>query len=177
MAGKAVETGSRFSWNCFCKRRSAGTSLIEMITVLAILGILSAMAFPYARKSIQRDKEFALRATLREVRNAIDRFHADWETAQGAGGFSRAASPDGYPRTLEVLVQGIKGGGASGRRRRYLRSLPKNPFAPEKSFKEQWRLIGYQDDPKSALRRSKDIYDIRANTQRIALDGTAYADW
>ncbi len=156
---------------------SAGTSLIEMIAVLAILGVLSAIAIPYARKSIQREKEFALRATLREVRGAIDRFHDDWAAAQGGGQYGRAASPDGYPLTLEVLVRGVRGGGPAGGRRRYLRSLPKNPFAARKPVRDQWRLVGYQDDPESGTGRGRDVYDIRARTPLKAIDGTAYADW
>lgn len=156
---------------------SEGSSLMEMIVVLAILSILSAMALPYARKSIQRENELALRATLREVRNALDRFHDDWSLAQGGGAFARFASPDGYPLSIQVLVDGIPAIGPSGGRQRYLRSLPRNPFASSAPFKEQWRLVSYQDDTRSPVRKGRDIYDIRANTPLKALDGTSYADW
>lgn len=156
---------------------SAGTSLIEMVAVLAIFGVLSAMAAPYARKSIQREKEVALRETLREVRGALDRFHEDWQASLGGGKFANVASPDGYPNTLDVLVKGVDSVGPAGGRRRYLRALPKNPFAAGAKLEDQWRLIGYQDDPKSPVRRSKDVYDIRANTPLTALDGTSYAEW
>jgi general secretion pathway protein G len=156
---------------------SAGTSLIEMVAVLAILGVLSALAAPYARKSIQREKEYALRETLREVRGAIDRFHDDWQATSGGGKFAGVASPDGYPNSLDVLVKDVDSAGPAGGRRRYLRALPSNPFASGAKLEDQWRLIGYQDDPKSPVRRSKDVYDIRANTTLTALDGTSYADW
>lgn len=150
---------------------------MEMIAVLAILGVLSSVGLPYARKSMQREKELILRSTLRDVRNAIDRFHDDWVTAQGGGKFGKVASPDGYPVSLEVLVQGVEASGPAGGRRRYLRTLPKNPFAPAAPFKDQWLIVSYQDDPKSSARRGKDVYDIRANTQITAMDGTNYGDW
>ena len=156
---------------------SAGTSLIEMVAVLAIFSVLATLAAPYARKSIQREKEFALRETLREVRGAIDRFHEDWQASLGGGKFASLASPDGYPNALDVLVKGVDAAGPAGGRRRYLRAVPQNPFAAGAKLEDQWRLIGYQDDPKSPVRRGKDVYDLRANTPLTALDGTSYAEW
>lgn len=159
-------------------RGSPGTSLMEMVVVLAIMGVLSALAVPYASKIIAREKEMALRATLREVRTAIDRFHADWAAAKGGAGFSAAASPDGYPLTFEALVEGVDTGGIRGTRQRYLRSIPRNPFSPPAAaIEQQWRLISYQDGGRSGGRRGQDIYDLRANTGGIALDGTSYAEW
>lgn len=69
-----------------CAGGSRGSSLMEMVVVLAILALLAAIATPYARKSIQREKEIQLRETLRTVRMAIDRFHADWERKKSHGG-------------------------------------------------------------------------------------------
>lgn len=159
---------------------SVGYSLIEMLVVLLIVSVLAAMAAPVTAKRVARDKEFALRASLREVRTAIDRFHADWEQAKGAGGFAKAASPDGYPVSIEVLVEGVDSGDANGRKRRYLRALPRNPFLPASMpVDNHWILIGYQDDPKSKsrLRGGKDIYDLRSAKEGTALDGTRIEDW
>lgn len=157
---------------------SPGVSLMEMVVVLGIVSTLAAMAVPHMAKRIQREKEMDLRATLREVRNAIDRFHDDWSAAQGGGRFASAASADGYPLSLDILVKGVESGGPNGGRKRYLRALPRNPFAPpDVAVADQWRIVSYQDDPKAGGRRGRDIYDIRANTAGVGLDGTAYPDW
>lgn len=162
------------------RRGSAGYSLIEMLVVLLIVSVLAAMAAPVTAKRVARDKEFALRASLREVRTAIDRFHADWQDAKGAGGFAKAASPDGYPISFQVLVDGVDAGDAAGRKRRYLRTLPRNPFLPSSvPIEDHWHLLAYQDDPKSKGRRQggKDIYDLRSAKEGGALDGTRIEEW
>lgn len=161
-------------------RSEVGFSLMEMIVVLLIVSVLAAMAAPVTARRVQRDKEFALRTSLREVRTAIDRFHNDWEQAKGAGGFAKAASPDGYPMSLDTLVDGVDAGDANGRKRRYLRSLPRNPFMPVAvPLKEHWRVMAYQDDPKSKgrLQGGKDVYDLRSAREGDALDGSRIEEW
>lgn len=160
-------------------RGSPGFTLIEMIMVLLIVSVLAALAAPVMAKRVTREKEFALRAALREVRTAIDRFHADWEEAKGAGGFAKAASPDGYPLSFDVLRDGVDAGSAGGRKRRYLREVPRNPFVPAAAPIEQhWHLIAYQDDPKSKKQLTgKDIYDLRSAKEGEALDGTRIEEW
>jgi general secretion pathway protein G len=200
---------------------------MEMVVVLAILSLLAALAAPYARMSIKREKEIQLRETLRTVRMAIDRFHADMQGSSSAatpgGGTappaaseskkaSKYASADGYPLSLQILVDGVeKGGGpeqAAGglptaapggeearpsgekKRKRYLRALPQNPFAPRGApFDKQWTFVSYQHEDiliasssygmtlAEAGKSVKDIYDLHAVTREIAIDGTRYADW
>ena len=149
---------------------------MEMVIVLAILSLLAAMATPYARMSIKREKEIQLRETLRTVRTAIDRFHADFEGAANKRE-SKYISENGFPLSLQVLVDGIEkaappnrpaagerltGGDGLGaedrltaadrpadrpgakKKKRYLRSLPQNPFAPAGTpFEAQWTFVGY----------------------------------
>jgi general secretion pathway protein G len=151
---------------------------MEMVVVLAIVSVLAAMAIPQAAKQAQRAKEMELRSTLREVRTAIDRFHEDWSSVQGASRFASVASADGYPLSFDVLIKGVEGGGPNGRKRRYLRALPRNPFAPaDADLKDQWRIVSYQEDPKGGGIKGRDVYDIRANTEGVGLDGIAYAEW
>ncbi len=81
---------------------SRGSSLMEMIVVLAILSLLASMAMPYAKKSYQREKELELREALRTVRTAIDKFHDDWERTHrkkgaGAAGTAPAGAPASAP--------------------------------------------------------------------------------
>jgi prepilin-type N-terminal cleavage/methylation domain-containing protein len=69
-------------------RRSAqarlGFTLLESIVAAAILSILTLMALPLARVTIQRERERQLRRALWEIRDAIDKY----EMAGERGGFS-----------------------------------------------------------------------------------------
>lgn len=187
---------------------------MEMVIVLAILSLLAALATPYARISIKREKEIRLRETLRTVRTAIDRFHADMDVAASKkeNGY---VSENGYPVSLQALVDGAgrpgadkpAGTAAAGpspagatpagerpveekKRKRYLRALPQNPFAPPGTpFEAQWTFVSYQNQAPlmasssygmtlaEAQNSKGDIYDLHAVTPEIALDGTRYADW
>ncbi|MEM1267666.1 MAG: type II secretion system protein [Pseudomonadota bacterium] len=152
------------------RRGEAGTTLTELLVVMAILSILAVTALPFAETSVQRRAELALRETLRTTRTAIDAFHADWRAGRME---ADAASANGYPRALGDLVSGVEVADADGTivRRRYLRRLPENPFAPE----DGWRLIGYtQDGPNWD---GEDVWDLRPRTDREALDGSAIAEW
>lgn len=156
--------------------RITGLTLIELMVTLVILSILASAAIPFAELTVRRDREQDLRRALREVRSAIDTFQDDW----AAGRISRlteAASEDGYPKTLQILVDGVDTGQAKGGKRRYLRRVPSDPFAdPEKKPEEQWLLRGYQDDP-GATWNGIDVYDIRSASDKVAIDGTHYKDW
>src|SRR5512142_888345 len=109
------------------RKSVSGLTLIELLVTLAILSILAAAALPYAELTVRRDKELELRRSLREVRTAIDAFHDDW-VAGRITHTDDTASADGYPKTLQVLVQGVDTGRAAGSKRRYLRRIPRAPF-------------------------------------------------
>jgi len=171
---------------------------MEMVVVLAILSLLAALAAPHARMNLKRDKEIQLRETLRTVRTAIDRFHADMmkQKDKEIGGKSSGAqiSPNGYPFSLQALIDGVEMNAADGSRKtkRYLRSLPVNPFVPAGTpFQAQWTFVSYERGDTGIASSSygttlaevqtmsgeKDIYDLHAMTDGIALDGSRYADW
>jgi len=158
--------------------RSRGISLIELIVTLVILSILAGAALPYAQVTVQRDRELELRRSLREMRSAIDAFHTDWQAGRMPR-FSDAASEEGYPKNLEILVEGVDLATAGGKRKFYLRRIPRNPFAgdPAAPPAEQWQLRSYQDEPDATLWGGQDVYDVRAKTDKEAIDGTALRDW
>jgi type II secretory pathway pseudopilin PulG len=78
------------------RRRSAktkrGFTLLELI-IAAILSILTLMALPLARVTIQREKEKELRRALWEMRDVIDNYKQEGER----GAFQIKADSGGYP--------------------------------------------------------------------------------
>lgn len=154
-----------------------GLTLIELLVTLVILSILAAAAVPYAELTVRRDKEMELRRTLRQVRTAIDAFHEDWRN----GGISKTGdgvSDDGFPKTLMVLVEGAEAGDAKGGVRKYLRRIPRDPFADaSKEPEEQWSIRGYQDEADALSWNRIDVYDIRTTSEGTAIDGTPYESW
>lgn len=160
------------------RKSASGLTLIELLVTLAILSILAAAALPYAELTVRRDKELELRRSLREVRSAIDAFHDDWIASRITHADS-IASEDGYPRRLQVLVDGVDTGHAGSSKRRYLRSIPRDPFTETatQARAEQWVIRGYQDDPDALGWNGKDVYDIHSMSPAEAIDNTRYRDW
>lgn len=160
------------------RRPVAGLTFIELLVTLAILSILAAAALPYAELTVRRERELDLRRTLREVRGAIDAFHEDWRAGRIRAG-DESASADGYPKTLQVLVDGVDTGQPGGGKRRYLRSIPRDPMADMAGTPPaaQWRLRGYQDAPDAPAWNGRDVYDIHSASPAQAIDASDYRDW
>ncbi len=81
----------------------AGTTLLELIMVCAILVILSASALPIARYTVKRQKETELRRDLREMRDAIDRY----KDAADQNLIRVEVGTEGYPPDITTLVMGV----------------------------------------------------------------------
>ena len=157
----------------YSRRKDSGTTLAELLVVLVIVSVLAVVSVPVAETTMQRNKELRLRETLRDVRTALDDFHRDWK-ADLIG--AEAASDSGWPLTLELLVDGVST--REGGTHRYLRNLPRNPFAgADDNLETQWRILGYEDPPDADTWGGRDVYDIKARTDQTALDGTHVADW
>ena len=89
-----------------------GFTIIELLTVIAIIGILAAIATPSYKRSIIRSKEASLRNSLFVMRDVIDQHYADHGK---------------YPASLETLVE-----------KKYIRSVPEDPFTRST---QTWILI------------------------------------
>ncbi|HXL72829.1 MAG TPA: type II secretion system protein [bacterium] len=157
--------------------KEEGFTLVEMLVVLAILAILAAVSLPYAETTVKRDKELELKRDLREMRSAIDHFHYDWQDGT-IPKTSNSASDDGYPKTLDILIQGAELSGARPVKQKYLRRIPENPWGDTSlPPDQQWGLRSYGDPADSSVWGGGDVYDIYCPGDAKALDGSLYHDW
>lgn len=144
-----------------------GFTLIELIVAATILSILTLMALPLARVTVQREKEKRLREALWEMRDAIDRY----KDAAERGAFQTKVDSQMYPPDLDELVKGIEG--QAGKKYRFLRSIPTDPMTNSK----EWGLRSMQDDKDSDSWGGQNVFDVYTKSEGIALDGTKYKDW
>ena len=82
--------------------REAGFTLLELITVVALIGILVGIALPNYKTAIIQSREAVLKEDLYRFRDLIDQYYAD----KGK-----------YPASLEALVE-----------EGYLRKMPNDPM-------------------------------------------------
>lgn len=155
-----------------------GFTLIEMVVVLALIGILAGAAVPLHELALRRAQERALREALRSLRSAIDEHRLAVERRQIAPGSD--GSP--YPAALQVLVRGVPlledaDQGSAGRRLYLLRKLPRDPLAdPALPAADTWALRSSQSPP-DAPAVGADVFDVHSRSEARALDGTPYSSW
>ena len=149
-------------------RRMKGFTLIELLITVAIVALLASVALPMAEVTVQREKEKALRHSLREIREAIDAYKRAWDD----GAIERKLGASGYPPTLAVLVEGVRDARIPDETKIYfLRRLPRDPLGGE-----EWGLRSYKspaDDPQEG----DDVYDVYSRAEGKGLDGTDYREW
>jgi general secretion pathway protein G len=157
------------------RKTQAGLTLVELIVAFTILLILSTMAVPLARYQVRREREKELRADLREMKAAIDKYKdfCDQGKIQSEGTEAYC-----YPPSLEALVNGVKltntlaGAGQSGKMR-FLRRIPKDPMTGT----TDWGKRSMQDSPDSTSWGGQNVFDVFTKTMDKASDGTPYSEW
>jgi general secretion pathway protein G len=151
-----------------------GFTLVEMVAVIAIVGVLSTIAMPVLQLVKRRSQELELRYALRTIRGAID----NYKSAADARTIEVSANATGYPPTLEILVQGAVDPRTPDRKLRYfLRRLPRDPFAdPTLPAAASWGLRSY-DSPPESPQAGSDVFDVYSLSSGQAIDGSHYRSW
>ncbi len=147
-----------------------GMTLIELIVACTIMMILTGMAVPIARGKVRRDKERELRRSLDEIRRAIDRY----KDSADKGDFGPLkVGTEGYPETLEILVEGVKIANQVDKKVKFLRRIPLDPMTNTRD----WGKRSMQDDPKAMAWGGQNVFDVYTTTMEKARDGMSYSEW
>lgn len=128
-------------------RRSRGFTLVELMIVLAIIGILLAISVPVYVSTIRHARETVLRDDLFQLRSLIDQYTMDKQQA---------------PQSLDDLV-------TAG----YLRALPKDPFT---SSNTTWQPV-QDNSLMSLDQTDPGIVDVHSGSDATSSDGTPYSSW
>ena len=156
-------------------RYRRGFTLIEMMVTLAIISVLAMLVVPVAQISVQRSKEQELRLALREIRNAIDAY----KRASDEGRLPRDANSNGYPASLQILVDGVGDDKHPKRQKiRFLRRLPRDPKHPDSTAHpaQTWGLRSYASDAGDP-REGTDVYDVYSRAPQMGLNSIPYKVW
>jgi general secretion pathway protein G len=154
-------------------RREQGYSFVELLVVTAIMFILASAVMPLAQVTAQRQREVELRAALRQMRTAIDRFKDAVDQGRIASTELKPGS-EGYPPDLDTLVEGVPmQNDQSGVKLKFLRRIPIDPMTNS----TEWGLRAYQDRPDSTSWGGQSVFDVYTKSGATAIDGTKYKDW
>jgi general secretion pathway protein G len=148
--------------------KAKGFTLVELLVVVAIVGLLASIAAPLAEMSWQRGKEQELRHALRQIREAIDAY----QRASDEGKIERKADASGYPATLAVLVDGVEDKQDPEKSKIFfLRRVPRDPMTGE-----DWGLRSYAS-PANDPQPGKDVYDVYSRSEEVGLNRVPYREW
>jgi general secretion pathway protein G len=151
--------------------RTRGFTLIEVITVTAVIAILASLALPMVEMTVKRDREEQLRAALRDIRQAID----DYQRFVIDNKIDHDDATYGYPPDLEDLVEGVEYRDKDGKSRiqRFLRRIPLDPLTNT----QDWGKRSYQDDRDDRSWGGENVWDVYTTSENKGLNGVAYLLW
>ena len=177
------------------RRPPTGFTIAELITVVAIIAILAAVAMPVAKLGFRRQKEIELRERLRKITDAIDRYHELMTMPQQPqqGGTPnqlpqvrpaqmQALGSENYPKDFDELLKGVKM--SDGRTVHLIRE---RDLIDPMTGRKEWAVLSTQDDPESTFLDTcevgdscgaENIYEVHSTSTAMALDGkTRYNEW
>lgn len=154
-------------------RQPRGFTIAELITVVAIIGILASVALPVARFGIRRQKELELREALRRITNAIDQYHE----LRTPGPTAIKKPPDlgqgDYPKSLEELTKPIELSNG-----KTIRLLRERDLIDPMTGKKEWTTLTDKDEPDTVSPGDENVFEVHSKSTALALDGkTHYNEW
>ena len=129
------------------RRTQSGFTLIELMIVMAIIGILITMAIPSFVGAVRHAREAALKEDLQTMRTAIDTYTMDKQKG---------------PQSLDDLVQ-------DG----YIRTIPEDPITRSK---DTW-VTDSSESMYSLDETEPGITDVHSGSTETGTDGQPYSSW
>ena len=137
------------------RRRQQGFTLLELIIVVAVIGILATIAMPRLLHAPERAREAVLKTNLRTLRESLDQYYAD----KGR-----------FPSSLEVLVE-------DG----YLRAMPQDPITRSTdTWVPEYEELSPDEEPAEVdldEGGGPGIIDVHSGAEGDGSDGRPYSEW
>lgn len=129
------------------QKREAGFTLVELMIVMAIIGILLLIAVPRYKTTVLLAREAVLREDLHVLRSAIDSYTMDKQRA---------------PQSLDELVQ-----------EGYLKKIPEDPITHSDTT---W-VTDTSDAMHSLDQTDPGVDDVHSGSTENGSDGQPYSTW
>ena len=129
------------------RKQDAGFTLVELMIVMAIIGVLAVVAVPSYISALKHAREAVLKEDLHVLRSAIDSYTMDKQKA---------------PQTLDDLIQ-------DG----YLKTIPEDPMTRTTT---SW-VTDSSDAMHSLDQTEPGIDDVHSGSTETGSDGQPYSGW
>jgi len=129
------------------RKQDAGFTLVELMIVMAIIGLLAVVAVPSYISALKHAREAVLKEDLHVLREAIDSYTMDKQKA---------------PQTLDDLIQ-------DG----YLKVIPEDPMTRTTT---SW-VTDTSDAMHSLDQTEPGIDDVHSGSTETGSDGQSYSGW